>query len=206
MFAILTFFFVFYMLPGLWGAPLKLLSGLTPPKNYSESPTGFFGTSLTSNATALPENAHYGPHQIPAFYDIEDAFAYAKEVGKPVMVDFTGDACANCRKVEDNVWSDPRVKEKIANEVVLASLYVDRMIELPEDQKVYSEAKGRKLRTIGDKWSAYQIENFQSNSQPLYVIVDDDLNHYNEPMGTELNIETYLKWMDEGIENFNKVN
>lgn len=205
MFAILTFVFVFYMIPGLWGAPLKLLSGLTPPKNYAESPTGFFGGGgLTSNAAALPENAHYGPHQIPAFYDIDDAFAYAKKVGKPVMIDFTGDACANCRKVEDNVWSDPQVMAKLSEEVVLASLYVDRMIELPEEEKVYSEAKGRKLKTIGDKWSAYQIEKFQSNSQPLYIIVDEDLNHFNEPMGTELNIDTYIKWMDEGIENFNK--
>lgn len=150
----------------------------------------------------MPENAHYGPHQIPAFLDIEHAIAYSKEVGKPVMVDFTGDACANCRKVEDNVWSDPRVREKLANEVVLASLYVDRMIELPEEEKVYSEEKGRKLRTIGDKWSAYQIREFASNSQPLYVIVDADLTHYNQPLGPEMNADRYLKWMEEGIQNF----
>lgn len=205
LFAILTFVFVFYMLPGLWGAPLKLLSGLTPPKNYSESPTGFFGTALQSgNASELPENAHYGPHQIPSFYDVDEAFAYAKKVNKPVMIDFTGDACANCRKVEDNVWSDPRVKQKLSEEVVLASLYVDRMVKLPEEERVYSEEKGRNLRTIGDKWSAYQIKNFKSNSQPLYIIVDENLTRFNEPMGTELDIEKYLDWMDEGIANFNK--
>ena len=203
LFSILTFIFVFYMLPGLWGAPLKILSGLTPPKNYAESPTGFFGTALQSaNAAELPENAHYGPHQIPAFYDIEDAFEYAKQVNKPVMIDFTGDACANCRKVEDNVWSDPRVKAKLSDEVVLASLYVDRMVKLPEEERVYSEEKGRELRTIGDKWSAYQIKNFKSNSQPLYIIVDENLTQFNEPMGTELDIENYLAWMDEGIQNF----
>lgn len=204
LFAILTFVFVFYMLPGLWGAPLKLLSGLTPPKNYAESPTGFFGTALQPGAvTELPENAHYGPHQIPAFYDVDDAFAYAKSVNKPVMIDFTGDACANCRKVEDNVWSDPRVKQKLSEEVVLASLYVDRMVKLPEEERVYSEEKGRDLRTIGDKWSAYQIKNFKSNSQPLYIIVDENLTRFNEPMGTELDIDKYLEWMDEGIANFN---
>ncbi|MDO5655899.1 MAG: cytochrome c biogenesis protein CcdA [Flavobacteriaceae bacterium] len=204
-FAILTFVGVFYMLPGLWGAPLKIFSGLTPPKNYSESPTGFFGNALSANSTAeLPENAHYGPHQIPAFYDIEDAFAYSKKVNKPVMIDFTGDACANCRKVEDNVWADPRVQEKLRNEVVLASLYVDRMVKLPQEEQVYSEEKGRNLRTIGDKWSAYQIKYFKSNSQPLYIIVDENLKHMNEPMGTELNIEKYLEWMDAGIENFAK--
>lgn len=204
LFAIITFMFVFYILPGLFGAPLKLLSGLIPPKSYSESPTGFYGTALSGNNAELPENAHYGPHQIPAFHDIDEAFAYAKKVGKPVMIDFTGDACANCRKVEDNVWSDPRVKEKLSNEVVLASLYVDRRIDLPKEQQVYSEAKGRNLRTIGDKWSAYQIENFNSNSQPLYIIVDENLTRFNEPMGTELNVENYLKWMDKGIKKFNE--
>lgn len=203
LFALFTFLFVFYMLPGIWGAPLKILSGLIPPKNYSESPNGFFpSTSALQSNTALPANAHYGPHQIPSFYDIDDAFSYAEQVNKPVMIDFTGDACANCRKVEDNVWSDPRVSEKLANEVVLASLYVDRRTELPKDQQVYSEAKERKLKTIGDKWSQYQIDNFKSNSQPLYVIVDKDLNRYNLPIGYESDIETYLQWMDEGIENF----
>ncbi|MGI9527724.1 MAG: cytochrome c biogenesis protein CcdA [Weeksellaceae bacterium] len=206
-FAIITFMFVFYILPGLWGAPLKLLSGLTPPKNYAESPTGFMGTggTLVSNET-LPENAHYGPHQIPAFHDIDEAFAYAQKVNKPVMIDFTGDACANCRKVEDNVWSDPRVQDKLTNEVVLASLYVDRRIDLPEEEKVYSEAKGRELRTIGDKWSAYQIENFNSNSQPLYIIVDKDLKRYTAPMGTELDVDNYLEWMDQGIKKFHQAN
>ncbi|MXV39214.1 protein-disulfide reductase [Flavobacteriaceae bacterium Ap0902] len=205
LFGILTLMVVFYILPGLWGAPLKLLSGLTPPKNYAESPMGFMGSgSALTNNSELPENAHYGPHQIPAFHDIEEAFAFAQEVGKPVLIDFTGDACANCRKVEDNVWSDPRVQDKLRNEVVLASLYVDRRIDLPAAEQVYSEAKGRNLRTIGDKWSAYQIENFNSNSQPLYIIVDEDLNRFNEPMGTELDIETYLDWLDRGINNFDK--
>ena len=203
LFAILTFVFVFYMLPGLWGAPLKILSGLTPPKNYAESPTGFFGTALhTNSSNELPEHAHLGPHQIPSFYDLEHAFAYAKEVKKPVMIDFTGDACANCRKVEDNVWSDPRVRKKLSEEVVLASLYVDRMVELPEEEKVYSKEKNRKLRTIGDKWAAFQIREFQSNSQPLYIIVDEELNRYNEPMGAEMDVDDYLTWMEEGIKNF----
>lgn len=207
LFALLTFAAVFYMLPGMWGAPLKLLSGLTPPKNYSEAPTGFFasagGGALQQE---LPPNAHYGPHQIPAFYDIDDAVAYANSVNKPVFIDFTGDACANCRKVEDNVWVDPRVRKILSEDVVLASLYVDRFIDLPEDEKVFSEEKGRKLRTIGDKWSAYQIKHFRSNSQPLYSIVDENLNRYNEPMGAELNIEKYIKWLEQGIQNFHNKN
>lgn len=202
-FAMFTFVFVFYMLPGLWGAPLKILSGLTPPKNYAESPNGISGGAVLTTNSQLPENAHYGPHQIPVFHDMDDAIAYSEKTGKPIMVDFTGDSCANCRRVEDNVWSDPRVANKLTNDVVLVSLYVDRRVDLPKEEQVYSEEKGRNLRTIGDKWSAYQIKYFQSNAQPLYLIVDKDLNRYNSPIGTELDVDTYLEWMDEGINNFN---
>lgn len=201
-FAMFTFVFVFYILPGLWGAPLKILSGLTPPKNYAESPNGISGGAVLTTNSQLPQNAHYGPHQIPVFHDMDDAIVYSEKTGKPIMVDFTGDSCANCRRVEDNVWSDPRVVNKLTNDVVLVSLYVDRRVDLPEEERVYSEEKGRNLRTIGDKWSAYQIKNFQSNAQPLYIIVDKDLNRYNSPIGTELDVDTYLNWMDEGISNF----
>lgn len=202
-FAILSFVCVFYLLPGLWGAPLKVVSGLIPPKNYSEAPMGFLGNPPVGNiANTLPEKAEYGPHQIPTFHDLEDAIAYAKKVNKPIMIDFTGKTCANCRRVEDNVWSDPKVKEKLSNEVVLASLYVDSFTELPKEKQVYSEQKGRKLKTVGDKWSEFQIKEFQSNSQPLYIIVDENLQRFNEPIGVELNVENYLKWMDKGIENY----
>lgn len=205
LFGIFTFIFVAYMIPGLFGAPLKKLSGLIPPKHYSESPLGLGGGG-TSAVVDLPEHAEFGPHQIPTFHDVEDAFAYAEKVNKPVMLDFTGDACANCRLVEDNVWSDPRVKEKLTKDVVLASLYVDRFIELPEEDKVYSEEKGRKLRTIGDKWSAYQIKYFKSNSQPLYILIDKEMNRYTEPMGAELDVEDYLEWIENGVENYKKQN
>ena len=203
LFAILSFVAVFYLLPGMWGAPLKIVSGLIPPKNYSESPVGFSGNVNTTSASELPENAHYGPHQIPVFHDLDEAFAYAKTVNKPVMIDFTGKACANCRRVEDNVWIDPKVKEKLSNEVVVASLYVDSFIDLPEEEQVFSEEKGRKLKTVGDKWSAFQIKEFKSNAQPLYIIVDENLNRYNEPMGVELDVNKYLDWIDKGIQGFN---
>lgn len=201
LFGILSFVVSFYLLPGMWGAPLKLVSGLIPQRSYSEAPLGFGGNS-TSPLAELPNKAHLGPHQIPVFHDIDEAFAYAKSVDKPVMIDFTGDACANCRKVEDNVWSDPRVKAKLSNDVVLASLYVDRAVTLPKEQQVFSEEKGRKLRNVGDKWSAFQIKHFKSNSQPLYIIVDENMNRYTPPMGAEMNIENYLKWIDSGIKKF----
>ncbi|MRJ08363.1 protein-disulfide reductase [Ornithobacterium rhinotracheale] len=204
LFALVSFVIVFYLLPGIWGAPLKIVDGLIPPQTYSESPLGLSrSVSMTSSeASDLPPNAHYGPHQIPSFHDLDDAFAYAKKVNKPVMLDFTGKTCANCRRVEGNVWSNPKVKEKLSNDVVLASLYVDSFEKLPEAEQVFSEEKGRKLKTLGDKWTALQIKEFKSNSQPLYIIIDPDFNRYNEPIGAELDPEKYLNWLEEGIQKF----
>ena len=204
-FAILTFSFVLYMLPGMWGAPVKLLSGLTPPIHYAESPNGV-GKAATgtanSNSGGLVKGQKHGPHQIPAFLDLEDALNYSKEIGKPVLIDFTGHACANCRRVEENVWSDPRVKNLLLNEVILVSLYVDERTHLPEEEQVYSEALGRNLKTIGNKWTAFQIDKYKNNAQPYYLIVDADLVEYNSPMGANLNVNEYLTWMEKGIAGF----
>lgn len=206
-FAILTFSFVLYMLPGLWGAPVKLLSGLTPPIHYAESPEGV-GKASINNATntansGLLKGQKYGPHQIPAFLDLEDALQHSKEVNKPILIDFTGHACANCRRVEENVWSNHRVKNLLINDVILVSLYVDERTLLPEEEQVHSEVLGRKLKTIGNKWTAFQIEKYKNNAQPYYLIVDADLNNYNEPMGANLNVDEYLNWMEKGIANYN---
>lgn len=208
-FAILTFSFVIYMIPGMWGAPVKLLSGLTPPIHYAESPNGVGKASIglaESSEGGLLEGQKYGPHQIPAFLDLQDAIDHSKKVGKPILIDFTGHACANCRRVEENVWSDPRVKRLLLNDVILASLYVDERTLLPEDERVYSEALGRNLRTVGNKWTAFQIEKYQNNAQPYYLIVDEDLNNYTEPMGANLNVDQYLAWMVNGIEKYNSKN
>lgn len=208
-FAIITFSFVFYMIPGMWGAPVKLLSGLTPPIHYAESPNGVGKASVglsESSEAGLLEGQKYGPHQIPAFLDLEDAIDHSKKVGKPILIDFTGHACANCRRVEENVWSDPRVKRLLLNEVVLASLYVDERTLLPKEEQVYSDALGRNLRTVGNKWTAFQIEKYQNNAQPYYLIVDAELNNYTEPMGANLNINQYLEWMVDGIEKYNLKN
>lgn len=206
-FAILTFTFVIYMIPGLWGAPVKLLSGLTPPIQYAESPNGVGKASTavsSNNAGGLLKGQKYGPHQIPAFLDLADAIEYSKEVNKPIMIDFTGHACANCRRVEENVWSDPRVKESILNDVILVSLYVDERTLLPEDEQVYSKTLGRNLKTVGNKWTVFQIEKYNNNAQPYYIIVDADLNNYNEPIGAVLDIDKYLDWMKSGIDAYHK--
>jgi thiol:disulfide interchange protein DsbD len=189
--AIIVTTFTFYMIPGLWGAPLKILSGLTPPMNYAESASGF-GNGNSSTAE-LPEHAHNGPHGIIAFEDYEYGLAYAKKVGKPVLLDFTGDACANCRKMEDNVWSDKNILSILKNDVVLVSLYCEK--------QYVSKTTGKQVITIGNKWTDLQISRYKSNSQPLYVIIDNEGNDLEgvTPMAFNTNIEEYKKWLENGI-------
>jgi len=202
--AIIVTTFTFYMIPGLWGAPLKILSGLTPPMTYAESTSGF-GNGNSSDAE-LPEHAHNGPHGIVAFEDYELGVAYAKKVGKPVLLDFTGDACANCRKMEDNVWSDKSILPILKEKVVLISLYCDRKIELPKSQQYLSKTTGKKVVTIGNKWTDLQISRYKSNSQPLYVIIDNNGNDLKDskPMAFNTNIEENKKWLEDGIAIANK--
>ena len=205
-FALLAFVFTVYLIPGMWGAPLKVLSGLTPPMTYAESPRGFHegvtSTGGVSNSGLADRNMVVGPHGIPAFKDFDQAVTYADKVNKPILLDFTGFACANCRKVEERVWVDDRIKSILANEVVLVSLYVDDQKELPENEKVYSKVLDRKLKTIGNKWTAFEIEHFGANAQPYYILVDKDLNRYTTPLEAEMDIEKYYNWLKKGIEKY----
>jgi thiol:disulfide interchange protein len=198
--AILVTTFTFYMIPGLWGAPLKILSGLTPPMTYAESDSGF-GNGGTSNSD-LPEHAHAGPHGIVAFDDYKYGLEYAKKVNKPVLLDFTGDACANCRKMEDNVWSKPEVLSILKNEVVLISLYCDRKIELPKAEQYVSKTTGKEVVTIGNKWTDLQITRYKSNSQPLYIILDTNGNDLSAPIAFTFEVADYLNWLKAGIAKF----
>lgn len=201
--AILVTTFTFYLIPGLWGAPLKILSGLTPPMTYSEIPNGLGGNTVatSSNDSELPEHSHKGPHGIVTFDDYDNGLAYAKKVNKPVLLDFTGDACANCRKMEDNVWSNPEVLKILKEKVVVISLVCDRKIELPKNQQYVSKTTGKEIITIGNKWSDMQITRYQSNSQPLYVILDNKGNDLSKPIAYT-SVEEYKAWLDEGIKNF----
>ena len=204
LFALMSVTFAVYMIPGLWGGPLKLLSGLTPPMTYSESPRGFHEGMGGGQAIAKFDDPNMvaGPHGIPSFKDFDQAAAYATKVGKPMLLDFTGHACANCRKVEERVWSDERVKKILAEDVVLVSLYVDEAKELPEDQKVFSKALGRNLKTVGNKWTSFEIEHFNANAQPYYILVDKDLKRFSKPLEAELDVEVYLKWLQDGIAKY----
>ncbi len=199
--------FTIYLIPGLWGAPLKILSGFTPPMTYSESPYGVgyqnTGTSGVSSESALPENAHIGPLGITAFHDYEDGLAFAKKVNKPVLLDFTGHACANCRKMEENVWSDAEILKILKNEIVLISLYGDDQRELPKEEQYVSKS-GSEVTTIGKKWREYQIERYNINAQPYYVVLDAEGKDISKPVGYTPDVEEYKKWLEEGIANFKK--
>jgi thiol:disulfide interchange protein DsbD len=199
--------FTIYLIPGLWGAPLKILSGFTPPMTYSESPygVGYQNTVSTgvSSATALPENAHIGPLGITAFHDYEEGLAYAKKVNKPVLLDFTGHACANCRKMEENVWSDAEILKILKNEIVLISLYGDDQRDLPKEEQYVSKS-GSEVTTIGKKWREYQIERYNINAQPYYVVLDADGKDISKPVGYTPDVEEYKKWLQDGITAFKK--
>jgi thiol:disulfide interchange protein len=197
--------FTIYLIPGLWGAPLKLISGFPPPMTYSESPYGVGGSSKqTASAIALPDGAHKGPHDIMAFTDYEKGLAYAKSVNKPILLDFTGFACVNCRKMEDYVWSDPRILSILNNEVVLISLYVDDKRELPIEEQYISKETGKKIKSIGNKWSDFQITRYKANAQPYYIILDTNEQSLNKPTGYTPDITEYEQWLKSGIEGFKK--
>ena len=203
---LLVLSFTVYMIPGLWGAPLKLISAFPPPPQYSESPFGVGGSGHSSagaDIKGLPEGAELGPHGIMVFHDYEDGLAYAKEIKKPIMLDFTGYACVNCRKMENNVWSDPTVLPILKNDVVLISLYVDDKRELPKEEQFVTKA-GDEIITVGDKWTDFMISKYKTNTQPLYVITDLEGNNLNNSKPTISYVSTneYLNWLKEGISNF----
>ncbi len=199
---LLVLTFTIYLIPGLWGAPLKLISGFPPPSSYSESPFGFGGSGGVGSDQELPEGAKLGAHNIIAFEDYEEGLAYAKEVNKPVLIDFTGYACVNCRKMEDYVWSDERILSILKNDVVLISLYVDYKKELPESEQYTSETTGKRIKTIGNKWSDFQITRYKANAQPYYVLINLEEDNLNDPVGYTPDIEEYETWLKEGISNF----
>lgn len=197
--------FTIYLIPGLWGAPLKIISGFPPPLHYSESPNGFGGGGQINDDKVLPKGAHIGPHGIIAFHEYEDGIAYAKEINKPILLDFTGYACVNCRKMEDYVWSDKKILSILKNDVVLISLYVDDKKELPESEKYVSPETGKKIKTIGNKWSDFQITRYKANAQPYYLILDTDGTTLSKaPASYDPDIDLYERWLKEGIANFKK--
>ena len=183
MFAIITFTFTLYLIPGIWGAPLKMISGFPPPEFYKEW---------------VDPKASDCPHDLTCFKDYEEGMRYAKQQGKPVMLDFTGWSCVNCRKMEDNVWSDPKVLKRLSEDYVIISLYVDDKKALPASEQ-YTSASGKEIKTTGNKWSDMQRVQYNTNSQPYYVLLDNNGKILAHPRGYTPDVATYVKFLDEGV-------
>jgi len=190
--SVLLLAFVIYLVPGLTNsayANLKLLSGFPPPLNYS-----------------LYDKGDSGPLGLNAYKDFDEGLKAAQETGKPILIDFTGMACVNCRKMEEHVWSEPQVLDILENKVVLISLYVDKRVELPKEKQFnYEKSNGeiKQIRTIGDKWATFQTVNFQNNSQPYYVMMNTDLKLLNKPTGYEPDADVFLEWLNDGLSENN---
>ena len=203
--AVITLAFTIYLIPGLWGAPLKLISAFPPPMTYSESPQGFGAKSQAIVSDNLPKGAVFTVHNLISFEDYKEGLDYAKEVNKPILIDFTGKQCVNCRLMENNVWSDKKVLDIIKNEVVLISLYGDDKKELPKNEWYISKENGNEINTIGEKWSEFQIQRFNNNSRPYYVLLNPNTEkELNIPVPYTPDIAEYTNWLKDGISKFKK--
>lgn len=209
-FAIFAFAFTVYMIPGLWGAPLKLLSGVIPPSTYAEwkPQTATVVQASNQNSSALANKMIDGPDGLKVFHnDYESALAYAKEVHKPLMIDFTGHACANCRKMEDNVWVEPEIRNILANDLVIVSLFVDDRKELSkaEQKEVQWGSDKVTLETEGMKWGFMQLSKYKISSQPYYVIVNDDeslLSNSGIGYDTGKDLPVFKTWLTSAIAKY----
>ena len=184
--ALCSFAFAIYMVPGLWGAPCKAVSAFAPPMNTQD-----FNLAKTDGIE-------------PQYRDFEAGMQAAKAAGKPVMIDFTGFGCVNCRKMEAAVWTDSEVKRIITEDYVLIQLFVDDKTPLPEPVEVVENGQPRKLRTVGDKWSYFQRHKFGSNTQPFYVLLDNDGNPLNAAYSYDEDIQKYTDFLNKGLKNYDK--
>jgi thiol:disulfide interchange protein len=211
MLAIISFAFVFYLLPGLWGAPLKAISSFLPSATTQDfnlaAASGAGRTSISANTDIYQgESVKPGPHGLLTFTDYNEGLAAARNAGKPVFLDFTGLGCANCRKMEANVWSDPQVLQRLANDFVKISLFVDDRTLLPENKQFVTSSLGRErtIRTIGQKWSVFQAERYGVNTQPYYIILDHDEQMIAPPYGYNTSIARFTEFLEEGKSNFRR--
>lgn len=203
--AVITFAFVIYLIPGMFGAPLKLISGFPPPTFYTEGWKLGGGESSSDKAVMIEgTDPEHCPHNLSCFHDYDKALAYAKQVKKPLFVDFTGWSCVNCRKMEDKVWVDPRVLKYLREDYVVVSLYVDDKTNLPEAERKISETTGKKIKTVGNKWSDMQTKRYLTNSQPYYVLLDANEQLLAQPEAYNPDIENYISFLNKGVEEYKK--
>lgn len=210
-FAIISFSFGVYLVPGLWGAPVNILSGIAPPLHTQDFILGGNTTpSIGSGQSGFPSTVKHGdvlhpPYGFNAFFDLDEGMAYAKRVNKPVLIDFTGHACVNCRKMEDKVWVDPEVGRLIKEEFVLIQLYVDeRGVKMPAEKIHYSKILRNKTTDLGRWNSDFQATQYQSNSQPFYVMAGQDLKPLVTPKGAIFDTDAYIAFLKSGLAKFNE--
>jgi len=220
--SVVVFAFVIYMIPGLWGAPLKSISAFLPPPatqdfDLSKTPDGSGAVAAPVQQSSIKERKYANNYLriktrgLDAWYDYDQALQVSKELHKPIIIDFTGFNCVNCRKMETNVWSDPVVFKHLRDDFVLLQLVVDDKAELPDNEKFISTYSGKKITTLGGKWSDVEASRFNSNSQPLYVMLDSDGNLLKnkdgqdiQPSPADYNIASYTKFLDSGIAAYKK--
>ncbi|MGE4287875.1 MAG: protein-disulfide reductase DsbD family protein [Salinivirgaceae bacterium] len=221
--AMSVFVFVVYLIPGMFGAPLKGLSGYLPPqatmdfdierivRDNATNQNYITDTPLNKDKNELCEKPKYGdflhlPHGIKGYFDYEQGLACAKAQNKPVFIDFTGHGCVNCREMEARVWSDPEVLKRLNNDYVVIALYVDDKTKLPEDEWVTSSYDGKLKKSIGKKYADFQITKFNINAQPYYCLLDHEGELLTKPKAYDLNIDAFVEFLDKGVEEFKKRN
>tara|TARA_B100000900_G_scaffold416275_1_gene450906 strand:- start:16 stop:2058 length:2043 start_codon:yes stop_codon:yes gene_type:complete len=234
--ALITGVYTIYMIPALWGGPAKLMFGMPPDVNHAESQYGIGNSFYENNVSELmdeieilrqliiqssngeineqdfdlqkklQESRVLGPQRIKVFKNYEDGLKYAKLVNKPIMLDFTGHACVNCRQMESNIWSDSEIKRILKDELVVISLYVDETNKLPKEEQYETKlaGKNKKVRTIGDKWMVFQAEKYGNNSQPYYVFLDTSEKQLIENANYQDygSVNLFKDWLNRGLEAF----
>ena len=236
--ALITGVYTIYMIPALWGGPAKLMFGMPPDVNHADSHYGIGNSYYEDNVSELTseienlkkliiqssnkeinqqdfdlenqlkESRKLGPQRIKVFKDYDDGLRYAQLINKPIMLDFTGHACVNCRQMESNIWSDAEIKKILKEELVIISLYVDETKKLPKSEQYETKlaGKNKKIRTVGDKWMVFQAEKYGNNSQPYYVFLDPNENQLIEnanyqDYGT---VNLFKNWLKRGLNEFQK--
>lgn len=201
--AIFFFSFVTYLVPGMFGAPLKIISGFPPPSFYSEGWSIGVSSNVThSSSGESHSNASHCPNGLNCFHDYEEGLAYAKEVNKPVLLDFTGWACVNCRKMESQVWTEERIDKILRDDYVLISLYVDEKKDL-DPSEVYTNKEGNEVNQVGEKWMDFQITRYGTATQPYYRLVDfngEDIS--TEAKSYDTDVDAYEDFLKSGISAF----
>ena len=210
--AVVTFSFVTYLIPGLFGAPLKAMAGYLPPRSTQDfdiptlirtNPGGGFLTE-----TELCDEPKYAeflpkiPHGLKGYYDYEQAIACARQQNKPLFIDFTGHGCVNCREMEERVWSDPEVLKRLQSDFIMLALYVDDKKQLPENEWYESRYDGKTKKTIGKQNADFQITRFNNNAQPYYVILNADEKMLVRPVAYNLNIRDFVDFLDQAKKNY----